>query len=184
MRIGIDISQIVYEGSGVGRIVRSLVAAMVTGDQKNDYILFGSSLRLRPKIISYFNSLKSRHSKIRLVVLPLPPTVLDFVWNKLHIFPIEWLVGPVDVFWSSDWTQPPLASAKGVTTVHDLAVLRYPESFTGKIVSVQKRRLKQVARECSAIFCDSAATLADCRALLGISMDKLHVVYPGLSQLL
>jgi hypothetical protein len=114
------------------------------------------------------------------VLFSFPPTLLDIIWNRLHIIPIEWLIGEVDIFWSSDWTQPPLQHAKGVTTIHDVSFLRFPESFAPKILSVQNRRLRQVKKECSVIFCDSDATKQDIEKYQRMENSKLIVVYPGI----
>ena len=96
--------------------------------------------------------------------------------------PGEWLVGRVDVFFSSDWLQPP-TKAKKVTTLHELIIYRYPESFGKKgghdIVLNQKRRLKWVKGECDLIICDSLATKKDAIRILKIPESKLRVVYPG-----
>lgn len=173
MRIGIDISQIVYEGTGVGNYVRRMVTELIKRDTKNEYVLFGASLRKRSVFYKYF------HRKY-LVIFPIPPTLLEILWNRLHIFPVEWFTGPIDVFWSSDWTQPPLVHAKGVTTIHDVSFLRYPESFVQKIIETQKRRLFHAIRECSLFFCDSEATKQDAMKFLGIAKNKLFVIYPGL----
>ena len=43
MKIGIDISQIAYEGTGVGNFVENLVKQLITVDRKNEYVLFFSS---------------------------------------------------------------------------------------------------------------------------------------------
>lgn len=179
MRIGIDISQIVYEGTGVGRYVREMVAALLKEDKESEYVLFGASLRKRHIFYTYFE--KIRNDRISLVVAPIPPTLLDFLWNTLHIIPIEWFIGKTDIFWSSDWTQPPLKKAKGMTTIHDVSFLHYPESFDIKIVAVQKRRLQQAKKECEIFLCDSMATKKDVAKLLSIDNKKLHVVYPGFS---
>lgn len=184
MKIGIDISQIAHEGTGVATYVRKMVDALLKIDKKNEYILFGASLRKR----HVFNEFAGR---AKLVVVPIPPTVMDILWNVLHIAPVEWFIGKVDVFWSSDWTQPPLAHAQGVTTIHDLIAFKYPEethqkteivgeNISSNIVSIQKRRLAWVKKECAAIFCDSEATKKDVIDLLGISKNKLHVVYLGI----
>lgn len=178
MRIGIDISQIVYEGTGVAKYVREMVRALLAIDISNEYVLFGASLRQRHVFRTYVETVK-RKTKVTLVVAPIPPVVLDLFWNKLHIVPVEWFTGPLDVFWSSDWTQPPLAKARGVTTIHDLIALKYPGETDAGIVATHKRRLAQVAKECSAILCDSEATRKDVGQLLNISASKLHVVYPG-----
>ncbi len=182
MRIGIDISQIVYEGTGVGNYVRRMVSELIARDTTNEYILFGASLRRRSKFYQYYNNTYYHSKRVKLVVVPIPPILLDILWNRLHIFPVEWFVGPVDVFWSSDWTQPPLIRAKGVTTIHDLTILRRPESFgegLRNIVETQKRRLKRAVNVCSAFFCDSEATKKDAIELLGIPQNKLFVIYPG-----
>ncbi|MCX6793676.1 MAG: glycosyltransferase [Candidatus Gottesmanbacteria bacterium] len=185
MRIGIDISQIVYEGTGVGTYVRRMVEALLAIDKKNDYILFGASLRRR----GVFKEFAGKCAK--LVVVPIPPTILSFLWNTLHILPVETFTGPLDVFWSSDWTQPPLAHAKGITTIHDLIALKFPEethektelnglNIRANIVAIQKRRLAWVKKECKAILCDSESTKKDVLGALGISKDRLHVIYPGI----
>ncbi|MGH7245377.1 MAG: glycosyltransferase, partial [Candidatus Levyibacteriota bacterium] len=100
-------------------------------------------------------------------------------WNTLHIFPIEWFIGPVDVFISSDWTQPP-SRAKKATILYDLIVYKYPKETAEKIIAVQKRRLHWVKKEVDNIFCISNATKKDAREVLGIPEEKLEVIYPGL----
>jgi len=177
MRIGIDISQVVYEGTGVGRYVRKLVSALLAIDKTNDYILFGSSLRQRNKLEKFYEAVKGPN--VKLCIIPIPQSLLDILWNRLHWIPIETFTGPIDVFWSSDWTQPPLRHALGVTTIHDLTILRYPESFEGtNIVEVQKRRLAWAKKECKHFLCDSAATANDAQELLAIK--NTTTVYPGL----
>lgn len=179
MRIGIDISQIVYEGTGVAKYVRSMVKALLSADSRNVYVLFGSSLRQRQQYSNFYKSLCVNHRNVQLVVIPLPPTLLEFLWNRLHMIPIEWFVGDVDIFWSSDWTQPPLRKAAGITTVHDLSFIKYPESFNETIREVQKRRLYWVQKICKIVLCDSEATRQDVGKYTGINLAKLKVVYPG-----
>lgn len=179
MRIGIDISQIVHEGTGVGAYVRSIVRELLRIDKKNEYVLFGASFRKLSHFTAYFEEVRAVGARARLVTVPIPPTILEFLWNTLHIVPVEWFVGSVDVFWSSDWTQPPLGSAKGITTIHDVSFLRYPKTFAKNIINVQKRRLTRVKQECKAVLCDSEATKKDVVDLVGIAQNKLQVVYPG-----
>ncbi len=180
MRIGIDISQIVHEGTGVGKYVNEMVRALVSENPKHEYILFGASLRKRRVFESFFESLSDKQ-QVTLKTFPIPPTLLDVLWNVLHIIPIQWFIGPIDVFWSSDWTQPPLGNAKGLTTIHDLTILRFPESFDKKIVSVHTRRLQWAKKECTAFLCDSDATKKDCITYIGLNPRHISVVYPGYS---
>lgn len=177
MKIGIDISQIVYEGTGVARYVREMIRALLTIDKNNEYVLFGASLRQRDAFRRFASSLPR---PVRLVTMPVPAAILDVLWNTLHIVPIEWFIGPVDVFWSSDWTQPPVTCARAVTTIHDLIALKYPSETDSRIVATHKRRLVQVVKECRAILCDSESTRKDIQQQLNIPNLRLYVVYPGI----
>lgn len=180
MRIGIDISQIAYEGTGVGELVKNLVNYLLKVDKKNKYVLFFSSLRRNFSPPSNgFNFQSNKNVTIK--QYKFPPTLLDLLWNKLHIVPIEWLIGNLDVFISSDWTQPPTVRAKKATILYDLIVYKYPEETDTKIVSIHKRRLEWVRKECDSIICISDATKKDAMEILGIEEKRLKVIYPGVS---
>ena len=45
MKICIDISQLAYPGTGVANYLESLLENLLKSDQKNEYVLFFSSLR-------------------------------------------------------------------------------------------------------------------------------------------
>lgn len=179
MVIGIDISQAAFEGTGVGRYVRELVQEIIRRDKTNMYVLFGASLRQKRKLEAFGDTIRKINPSVKIVTTFIPPTVLDLIWNKLHIIPVTWFTGPLDIFWSSDWTQPPLGNVQGITTIHDVSFLRYPESFHKTIISVQKRRLAWVVKSCQKILCDSIATKNDVQTYLHIPEEKLIVVYPG-----
>lgn len=177
MRIGIDVSQTAYEGTGVGNYLLKLVQNLIEQDQKNEYILFFSSMR--KNIQSSIFNFQSNSKNIKIKSFRIPPSLLDLLWNKLHIWPIERLIGDVDVFISSDWTQPPSKKAKMATILYDLIVYKSPKETDKKIIEVQKRRLKWVRKECDAIFCISESTKKDASDILDIDKKKLHVLYPG-----
>src|SRR5574341_726113 len=131
MRIGIDVSQIVY-GTGVSVYTQNLVRELLRIDDQNEYLLFGGSLR-------QLGDLKSKLKEFNVVkkIFPLPPTALDLLWNRLHILPIESLVGKLDAYHSSDWTQAPSTAFK-VTTVHDLVPVKYPHESHPRIVAAHR----------------------------------------------
>lgn len=191
MKIGIDISQLAYPNTGVANYLGNLVENLVRIDKKNEYILFFSSLRKNFQS-SIFNFQSNPNVKIK--KFRIPPTVLNLIWNKLHIMPIESFIGDVDVFITSDWTEPPAKKAKKATILYDLIVYKYPEETHNKtqfnplklmispnIVASQKRKLKWVKKESEKIFCISEATKQDALEILGLEKNKLTVVYPGFS---
>lgn len=182
MKIGIDVSQIAYEGTGVSAFSTKLVENLLRIDEKNEYILFFSSLRKQFLISNFQFLIKSKcpNSQIKIRTFRFPPSLLDLLWNKLHILPIEWLIGNVDLFITSDWTEPPTTRAKKATILYDLIVYKYPNETDRKIIEVQKRKLKWVKKEAKMIFCISESAKKDAMEILGIEKDRLRVIYPGI----
>lgn len=180
MKIGIDISQIAYESTGVSQWVINLVNQLSKIDKSNQYILFFSSLRRNFQFSIFPTTLALRGaSNFQIKKFKFPPSLLDLLWNKLHILPIEWLIGDVDIFITSDWTEPPVVKARKATILYDLIVYKFPDETDKKIVEVQKRKLKWVKKESKIIFCISEATKKDAMEILGIEEKRLKVIYPG-----
>lgn len=172
MKIGIDISQIVYE-TGVSWYTRNLVRALLKADRGTEYLLFGGALRRFTDLDKFARELRGNFTK---KFFPLSPTMLDFFWNRLHLFPIENFTGDIDVFHSSDWAQPPARRAKLVTTIHDLAPLRFPDITHPRIVSAHKARLAWVKKEVDKIMAVSQFTKKEMVELLGIKPEKIVVI--------
>jgi len=185
MKIGIDISQTAYSGTGVAEYTQKLVENLSKIDNENEYILFFSSLRKkfpsaswRTNFPVFAKASAGRQFQIKKFLFPL--RFLDFLWNRLHICPIECFIGEVDVFLSSDWVQPPAKKAKLVTVVHDLTPWKFPGTFHPRIVKVHKRRMRWVKKECDLIICDSESTKKDIMEILKIKKGRLKIIYPAL----
>lgn len=164
MKIAIDVGQVVY-GTGVSAYTRDLFRSLLSLDKKNEYLLFGGSLRRKKEIISVFPTAK---------VFPIPPTISDFIWNRLHTFPIEKLIGKVDVLHTSDWTEPP-SNAFKITTVHDLYPLKFPKLVHPKILEVHRRKLYWVKKESKRIIVPSNSTKEDL-ITAGFNTDIIRVI--------
>ncbi len=177
MKIGIDISQIAYKNTGVSNYLFNLVKNLIKYDTENEYILFFSSMR-RNFQFSIFNF--QSNSNVTIKQFKIPPTALDFLWNRFHIMPIENFIGDVDVFITSDWTEPPTKHAKKATILYDLIVYKYPNETHKKIVEVQKRKLEWVKKESDMVFCISEATKKDAAQIINIPNNRLTVIKPGI----
>lgn len=171
MKIAIDLSPIIY-GTGVSNYRLNLVKNLLKVDTQNEYVLFGGSLR-RIKELKEKISEISGNSKV--IVFPIPPRLANFIWNKLHILPIEKIIGKVDLVHTSDWAEPPAKAIK-VTTIHDLVPLVLPKFTPRIIVETHKERLKWVKKESKLIIVPSMATKDDL-IKLGIEEKKIRVVY-------
>lgn len=177
MKIGIDISQLAYEKTGVANYLKGLLINMLEIDKENEYILFFSSFRgkLNQSLIDELTG-----PRVSFKFYKYPPAFLDILWNRLHILPIENLIGDIDIFITSDWTEPPVKRAKKMTILYDLIVYKLAEETAKKIVKTQKRKLHWVQKESDTIICISNATKEDARDILHIDENRLKVVYPGI----
>lgn len=168
MKIAIDVSQIIY-GTGVSVYTKELISHLLKAFPKNQYTLFGGSLRRISELRDFTANFNAKQ-----VIFPIPPFAADLLWNKLHIVPIETLIGKMDVFHSSDWAEPP-ASCFKVTTIHDLSPLVLPEYTPPKIVEVHKRKFEWVKREVDRVIVPSNAT-KDEAVKLGIDPENVRVI--------
>lgn len=165
MRVGMDISQLAHKG-GVSTYTRS-ITDQFSNISSLDMVYFYSSLRSH-----YAGNLRGVKS------YRLPPTIFETLFNKWRNIPIEKFIGEVDIFHSSDWTQPP-SIAKKVTTYHDVIPIKYPRWSTPKIVGVHKRRLKLVEKEIDFVIAVSESTKKDLLEVTNIPKEKIKVIYEG-----
>jgi len=176
MRVGIDITPVIYAGTGIGTYTRELVRHLLPLDPTIQYVLFASTLRSQKKVWEYLEVL-TPNANFTPKIFPFPPLITEIAWNKWHVLPIENFIGDVDIFHAWDWQQPPVHKAKLVTTIHDLTILKFPQEHQAKTVAVHKRRLEWVKREADAVIADSQATKNDIIELLRIPAEKIHTVY-------
>lgn len=168
MKVGFDLSQTAHSG-GVATYTKNL-ATELNKIEDLKMVYFYSSLR-KP----YSGDLKD------VIKIKIPPTVLELISNKLRIIPIESFIGPVDIFHSSDWMQPP-TKAKKVTTYHDVVPLKYPQWSDPKVVAVNQRRLKIVESEIDMVIAVSEATKKDLLELTKIPEEKITVIYEAAAE--
>lgn len=191
MKIGIDISQTAFPGSGVARYTHALVRSLLDHPSQDErYTFFFSSLRKSPPQ-ELVDAIKAPHQLIRAYI---PPSLLSYIWNDLHVLPVEKLIGKHDIYVSSDWTQPPVKHARSATIIHDMIPFEYPETSTTStrflptsltiqpnIVGTHTKRLAWVAQECPCIIADSHSTKKDIMKHLAIPDKNIHVVYPAVT---
>lgn len=164
MKIAIDISQIPY-GTGVSTYTKNLLGALLTIDRENEYVPFAGAFRKRGEILGMYPNAK---------IFPIPPTIADILWNRIHMLPVEKLINNFDVLHTSDWTEPPTELSK-VTTVHDLYPLKFPKMVHPKILEVHKRKLYWVKKESKRIIVPSVNTKTDLVSL-GFREDIIRVI--------
>ena len=167
IRVGMDISQLAHTG-GVATYTNNLTEEL-SKISDLEMAFFYSSLRK-----TYQGRLKNVKK------YKLPPTIFELFFNRIRNVSIEKFLGAMDIFHSSDWTQPP-TKAKKVTTYHDVIPLKFPEWSHPKIIPVHKRRLTLVEKEIDMVIAVSESTKKDLLEVSNIQEEKITVIYEGSS---
>jgi glycosyltransferase involved in cell wall biosynthesis len=165
MKVGFDISQLAHAG-GVGIYTKELTSQL---EQISDLEMTFFYTSLRKK---YQGDLKNVRS------FKIPPTIAEKLFHDFRKISMERFLGPIDVYHSSDWIQPP-TKAKTVTTYHDVIPLKYPEWSHPKIVQVHQKRLHLVEQEIDQVIAVSETTKQDLCQISNIPEHQVTVIYEG-----
>jgi glycosyltransferase involved in cell wall biosynthesis len=178
MKIGIDVTPILYEGTGVGEYTQQLIGELLRQNPNDEFVLFFSTLRGYGKIKRLLRHYGPRKDKVRVFGLPLPPALWQVVWNKLNILKIEWLIGKVDVFHCWDYLIPP-SDCKRIVTIHDITPILYPETHTAKINNNFKLVINKIKKEKVQVLTDSESSKQDLIKYADVNENLIDVVYLG-----
>lgn len=179
MRIGIDVSSLAYQ-RGVSRYTSDLVRALAK-ENNTELFLYGSSLRQK-------NLLNNELRKTLRNILPdryniklesYPPSLLAEIW-KLGLNPIQKHFPNLDLFHSWDWLQPPDEKLPLVSTIHDLAIIRYPNVAHPKVLKMHQESWKKLRSRKAQIIAVSESTKSDILRYLEIPSRYVSVVHEAL----
>ncbi len=179
LNVGIDITATIY-GRGVSRYTSNLVRALLSSG-KLRLTLYGSSLRQRNELIAIAEKLKKETaSKAETVIQSYPPSLYNFLWNKVGYPKLKSVLPSINVFHSWDWLQPPDSDLPLVSTIHDMAIAKFPETAHPKIKAMHEQSWKILKARKAQIIAVSRATKNDIVKLLGIPEQMVHVVHEAL----
>lgn len=179
LNVGIDITASIY-GRGVSRYTTNLVRALLASS-KIRLTLYGSSLRQRTELVTIAEDLKKQtNSKAETVIQSYPPSLYNFLWNKIGYPKIKNLLPSINVFHSWDWLQPPDRDLSLVSTIHDMAIMKFPETAHPKIKAMHEQSWKRLKERQAHIIAVSRATKNDIVELLSIPENMVHVVHEAL----
>lgn len=176
MKIGLDVSQMVYSGHGVGRYAVELCRSLLMLDTPHNFVFYAGAYRNKT-----FLRMRSRNkpwSRAKWVIKTIPPRVARILWNYTTL-PINIFTGNIDIFHTSDWTEP-RTTCPSVTTVHDLVFRKYPETVDRLVHKTEVVRMERVIKYSDHIIVDSVSTKNDLMKEYGINESRITVVYPGI----
>ena len=152
MRVGIDVSPLVQTRAGTARYVRGLVGAL------------RNRQGLELELLSFGGP--GRPSSL----------VRDAVW---YPHGVARRARSLDVLHCTTFRGPVAAETPTVLTVHDLAILRYPESLPRWHRLYGRLGLSRVVHSADAVVADSEFTKAELVELLRVPPERIRVIALG-----
>ncbi len=173
MHVALDAMPLQVRSAGIGVYTDGLARALVAERPGLELTLFGMR-GLRPGGNGQPLPARVRWHRSALYPLIMGAPLMQFP----RLLPLETGLRGIDVFHATNYTTPSSRNTPIVLTVHDLALLRYPELGTAALRRLVGRVAAGVvgARR---IVADSEATARDLRELLAVPASRVRVVYPG-----
>lgn len=164
--------------SGIEEYTRNLLYALLETDKINNYSLFYNGLRKQPLDLRF----QVPSSKFQVLDWKIPNKLFDFSSRFLNFPAIDRFI-KTDLIFSPHFNILKSQKAPRVITFHDLSFLHHPQFFSRK----QRfwhwlQDIKKQAQEAEKIIAVSEFTKSDLVNLLGISPEKISVVYSGISE--
>lgn len=173
MRVSFDISALPY-GTGVSMYTSNLARALSNLPDLN-LSFFGSSLRQRHVLAEF-----ARTNRVNAYLYSLPPKILTPLMSSL--LPIDFLTNFPQLFHSWDWYLPLSLRAKIVTTIHDVALFKYPEIAHPEIRAHHQQVIETAKQRNLHVIAVSHSTKQDLIELFDYAPDHIHVVHEALPE--
>ena len=159
-----------YRGAGINRYIYNLLTHLPRVDQNNRYTAFLSDGRFANPGLA-----------LKLSRLPTSRPVVRIFWEQV-VQPFALRKEDVDLLHALAFVTPLLSPCPAVVTIYDLSFLLYPESFKrfkrfylGLFTRLSAKRARR-------IIAISQSTKRDVVRLLGVSPEKVEVIYCGIDE--
>lgn len=203
MLIGIDISQLIYQGSGVANYTYNLVKNLLLYNNQSPLMPAKEQITTschscesrNPYTYKLFFATKNPFKKYpfldefktlgaKIYRYPIPMKLQQWLWQKNDFLSINRLIGNCDIFFSSDFLRPKTdKNVKGITTIHDLSWKIFPQYHTNDVIKAHEKKLEKTIKYKDEIIVDSQNTKNDLLKLYpSIKEEKIHVIYPGVGE--
>ncbi|MBO9404161.1 MAG: glycosyltransferase family 4 protein [Thermomicrobium sp.] len=172
MRVAIDFTPGLNQPAGIGRYTRELVRALAEQAHFDIVLWHGRTSSPRPRPSS---------PRIHYRQMPFSERWLTRLWYRLRIpFPIDPLIGPVDVVHGTDFLVPPARCAR-VATVHDVSFLLVPELGHPRLVSFLRAVVPRMLRTADALITVSESVQQDLLRLYRVAPDRVYAIPHGVA---
>ncbi|MGA9347412.1 MAG: glycosyltransferase family 1 protein [Anaerolineae bacterium] len=159
-----------YRGAGINWYISNLLTHLPRVDRDNRYTAFLGDRRFTSSGLA-----------LKLSRLPTSRPVVRIFWEQV-VQPFALQKERVDLLHALAFVAPLLSPCPSVVTIYDLSFLLYPESFKrskrfylGLFTRLSVRRARR-------IIAISKSTKRDVVRLLGVSPEKVEVIYCGIDE--
>lgn len=173
MKIGVDARLLAEPVTGIGRYTSELTAELT--NQSDHFFLYSAN----PIVVGNWQrpNVTTRASRFR-------QRIGRTLWFQSYL---PWWAAKdrVDLFWGPSHRIPRYlpASVARVVTVHDLVWKHAGETMRPLSCRVERRLMPEAVRLADRIIVDSESTAKDLRAEYPEAMERIRVIYPGVSTL-
>lgn len=189
LRVGFDARMVAYRQAGIGQYNLNLLRELVRLQlERDDFELSVYQSRKEPRPpAEWLEFAEPVATGIKKRVLWTPP---HHRWEQLAL-PLELLPAGPEVFHSPDfippfrrwaWRRLLPRSIASVITIHDLAFLRFPHLLTAESARYYGQ-IRRAALSAERIIAVSESTARDVVEQLGVSREKVRVVYEAANPL-
>jgi len=183
MKIAIDCSKAVNEKAGIARYTWEVASNMPEYFPRDEFLYFFNFIRRGKDKQQQIEKLIQCHNNIASKVIPIPGLLKESLFPKPFSIMNSWLK-KYDIYHATEF----LSYDKGlkipqVLTVHDLALVRFPEHRGEKESKRHIKILKEACLHANSIVSVSESTKNDIIKYFDIPSDKINVVYSGYNKI-
>ena len=168
LRVALDATPLLGTPSGVARSVAGLIGGLAALADPPEVTLTGFSRSGGEPV----------HPGATWSPRRVPARVLQALWSRAPLPPVEWLSGPCEVFHATNFVLPPTRRAVGVVTVHDLTYQRYPDLITAAVARYAFL-VPQSLRRAQAVLTPSRAVADEVIDAYRLDPALVHVARAG-----
>jgi glycosyltransferase involved in cell wall biosynthesis len=168
MKVALDVKVMSLRAGGIGRYALNLIKGFAKLAGAHEFFLFTG-----PQ--TEFNFSLPKHLHLITTWQHIPSSIL----RSLFFIPLGLNSVHADIFHGIDYGSAPLLlqHTKLILTIHDLAVFRFPQMFTGKHQTIVKSFVTRAAKKAAKIIADSENTKADLCHFLNLDPENIEVIY-------
>jgi glycosyltransferase involved in cell wall biosynthesis len=127
VRVAIDATPLLEPPTGIGRVTRSTIEALVAHTDL-EVACYSVTWRGRGRLPDACPPGATAHAR------PFPARLAHRLWARVGVPWAELLAGPADVVHGMNYVAPPARRASTVVSVHDLTFLHHPEWCTETVL--------------------------------------------------